>query len=279
MHPGLPATGRAHRAPPTTTTKENLPTASKAAGPKVKVKVKVQGKAKAKAKAKGGIRAKDKVKDKNMAKGKGNGKGQDSSSSRGAGAGAGGKPRGKATGVARDGGKRLHIQFESYGTVPADRSPPTLPGTKLFPDRLVIPNNMVASYSAFGHQWRVSVRYAESHEGQLPRQQAPKAISVRFRAEILGTDIDIEHCEDLAQALSRERVGRTVCSRVIFQALKSRAEQLQEMLADCAPNTAEHDMLTKLLVQCSPARFADGILYFGLRHRELQKFHAGCTAS
>ena len=159
-----------------------------------------------------------------------------------------------------DGERRVAIEFESMGTL--GQFPQTY-GKGM----LVVPDGVKGKYSAFGQRWRFSIAHAV---GPVICEDGVQRMCLRWSITNLNSGVNHSILETPADALKRDRDGKTLCNRVFRDALSLRASSLQADIRECKDSNLIHDLQTQLKT-LQTKRFSEGPLFFGLRHLSLQK--------
>jgi hypothetical protein len=158
-----------------------------------------------------------------------------------------------------DGERRVAIEFESCGKV--GQLPQTY-GKGL----LIVPDGCIGRYSAFGQRWKFSINHAL---GPITCEDGVSRMCISWSITNLTSGLTHTVVETAMDALKRDRDGKTLCNRVVREALLLRANGLEKELEQTSDPNIVLDLQTQLKTM-QTKRFSEGPLFFGLRHLSLQ---------
>jgi len=159
----------------------------------------------------------------------------------------------RARPISSVGEHRLKIRFESLGDLGQ------IPQTFGRSDRY-IPDGLRGTHEVYQERWRFEVRHHVKHF----------RTSVEWIAENLTSGLRVSKKETLEESIVRETQGRTICNRVLREALEGRAKELEAQLAELDERSIRTATLRDKIKALRPTRCLVGLLFFGLQHKQVQ---------
>jgi hypothetical protein len=159
-----------------------------------------------------------------------------------------------------DGERRVAIEFENMGTVGVH---PQTYGK----GALLVPDGVCGKYSAFGQRWKFSISHTV---GPVICEDGVQRMCLSWSVTNLNSGSTHTILETPADAMKRDRDGKTLCNKVFRDALSLRASALEADLR----RTEDISLCIELQSQLrtiQTKRFSEGPLFFGLRHFSLQQ--------
>jgi hypothetical protein len=153
------------------------------------------------------------------------------------------------------GESRLRILFASYGKV--DHTTPVFGKSRYF-----IPDGLSGTHEMYDELWRFEIR----HEHKL----GTVLITWMITNETSGSITCMT--ETIQQAKLRETSGRTISNRAVRQALNTRAEEIEASMLSVADEGVKRS-LSNTAMSLRPRLCTVGLLFFGLLHESVQKYH------
>ena len=162
------------------------------------------------------------------------------------------------------GEKRMAITFKSYGVI--GDMPQRMGNRNLF-----VPDGVKGTFSKYAEEWEFEV--VHSHSSVLC-EDGKKRVCVTWTMKHPASGEKIVSSESPREAMTREKLGRTICNKVFRDALEKRKVEYEKLLLEETsrpePNDSKVSNLEALIETLGNHRFAQGPLVFGLYHRELQ---------
>lgn len=154
------------------------------------------------------------------------------------------------------GESRLRVSFSNYGQIGEEVQ-------RFGKSGYIIPDGLSGLHEIYDQPWMFKVTHNRSESGQV-------LITYTITNCQSGTVTSLT--ETPKQAVVRELSGRTICNRVVKMALILRAEELTVTL-NFTTDANQRQTLQASINALRPRLCTVGLLFFGLLHESVQKYH------
>ena len=164
----------------------------------------------------------------------------------------------KFTGEKIRGERRLIINFESFGR--RGEQPQTF-GRE---GNTLIPDGLSGYHTVYQERWRFEVNHCRSNDEQ------DNITRITWTVQNVNSRAITSRTETRDEALSRMTLGRSITNDVFREAMRKRANELEQVLHS-EPNDTQKANLMSMIKILRPKRFTQGPLVFGLQHQIVQE--------